>query len=94
MNMCNICGQCYLDSDKQICEWYDSSPDKYGFDCEETACPTCKYCCIRHCLSKSKLLRALEIREREYEKAIDNINKKLKRYEKEHIIVTIEIFPK
>jgi len=84
-NHCNICGRTYLKRLGQVCKWIDPSNDSYGFDCDELACPQCRYCCFGHCTSDNKLIQAHEIRKKDYIRATNEIGRRLNRRKREYV---------
>jgi len=86
-DICHICGRYYIMRQGVVCKWIDpDNNDHYGFDdCNDICCPFCKYCCIDHCDSDSKLVKALEIRKNDYVRAINDISKRLNRRKRQYV---------
>ena len=86
-DICHICGRYYIMRQGVVCKWIDpDNNDHYGFDdCTMVSCPFCKYCCIDHCDSDSRLIKALNIRKKEYIRSINDISKRLNRRKREYV---------
>jgi hypothetical protein len=77
-DQCQICGRMYLKTNGNVCKWLNPDSSKYGFDCENISCPTCRFCCYDHC-SNTSLLRAIDIRVKDYISNLTEITKRIKK---------------